>query len=58
LKEHGVYLHYTQDDLEHDRQAGDAFPQEPLVGLIVIADATPLSSWCSCRRPASLWIPH
>ena len=24
LKEHGVYLHYTQDDLEHDRQAGDA----------------------------------
>ncbi len=25
LKEHGVYLHYTQDDLEHDRQAGDAF---------------------------------
>ncbi len=27
LKEHGVYLHYTQDDLEHDRQAGDAFPQ-------------------------------
>ena len=26
LKQHGVYLHYTQDDLEHDRQAGDAFP--------------------------------
>lgn len=25
LKQHGVYLHYTQDDLEHDRQAGDAF---------------------------------
>lgn len=25
LKEHGVYLHYTQDDLERDRQAGDAF---------------------------------
>jgi hypothetical protein len=24
LKEHGVYLHYTQDDLDHDRQAGDA----------------------------------
>jgi hypothetical protein len=27
LKAHGVYLHYTQDDLDHDRQAGDAFPQ-------------------------------
>ena len=27
LKTHGVYLHYTQDDLEHDRQAGDAFHQ-------------------------------
>ena len=27
LKEHGVYLHYTQDDLEHDRQAGNAFRQ-------------------------------
>ena len=27
LKEHGVYLHYTHDDLEHDRQAGDAFRQ-------------------------------
>jgi uncharacterized protein UPF0175 len=27
LKEHGVYLHYTQDDLEHDLQAGDAFRQ-------------------------------
>ena len=25
LKQHGVYLDYTQDDLEHDRQAGDAF---------------------------------
>jgi hypothetical protein len=24
LKEHGVYLHYTHDDLEHDRHAGDA----------------------------------
>lgn len=27
LKQHGVYVHYTQDDLEHDRQAGDALPQ-------------------------------
>ena len=27
LKQHGVYLHYTQDDLEHDRQAGDSFAQ-------------------------------
>ena len=27
LKQHGVYLHYTQEDLEHDRQAGDAFRQ-------------------------------
>ena len=24
LKERGVYLNYTQDDLEHDRRAGDA----------------------------------
>ncbi len=24
LKQHGVHLNYTQDDLEHDRQAGDA----------------------------------
>ena len=23
LKQHGVYLHYTHDDLEHDRQAGN-----------------------------------
>lgn len=27
LKERGVYLQYTQDELEHDRRAGDAFPQ-------------------------------
>jgi predicted HTH domain antitoxin len=26
LKQRGVYLHYTQDDLEHDRHTGDAFP--------------------------------
>jgi hypothetical protein len=25
LKERGVYLNYTQADLEHDRRAGDAF---------------------------------
>ena len=24
LKEHGVFFHYGPDDLEHDRQAGDA----------------------------------
>jgi predicted HTH domain antitoxin len=24
LKEHGVFLHYGEEDLEHDRQAGDA----------------------------------
>jgi hypothetical protein len=24
LKAHGVYLHYTVADLEHDRRAGDA----------------------------------
>ena len=24
LKQHGVHLNYTQADLEHDRQAGDA----------------------------------
>jgi hypothetical protein len=24
LKAHGVYLHYTGADLEHDRRAGDA----------------------------------
>jgi hypothetical protein len=24
LKAHGVYLHYTVTDLEHDRRAGDA----------------------------------
>ena len=27
LKAHGVYLHYTAADLEHDRQAGDALSQ-------------------------------
>jgi hypothetical protein len=27
LKQHGVYLHYTLDDLEHDRQAGDELPE-------------------------------
>jgi hypothetical protein len=27
LKEHGVYLHYTAADLEHDRQVGDALPR-------------------------------
>ena len=26
LKERGVYLHYDQEDLEHDRRAGDAIP--------------------------------
>ena len=24
LKRHGVYLHYTEADLEHDRRVGDA----------------------------------
>jgi hypothetical protein len=27
LKQHGVYQHYNQDDLEHDREAGDALRQ-------------------------------
>jgi Uncharacterised protein family (UPF0175) len=27
LKQHGVYQHYTPDDLEHDREAGDALGQ-------------------------------
>jgi hypothetical protein len=27
LKKHGVYLHYTLADVEHDRQAGDALPR-------------------------------
>ena len=27
LKQHAVYLHYTEADLKHDRQAGDALPQ-------------------------------
>jgi hypothetical protein len=27
LKTHGVYLHYTVADLEHDRRAGDALPR-------------------------------
>ena len=27
LKEHGVYLHYTTADLEHDRQASNALPR-------------------------------
>lgn len=29
LKEHGVYLHYGPEDLEHDRRAGDALPTPP-----------------------------
>ena len=29
LKEHGVYLHYTLADLEHDWQAGDALEAPP-----------------------------
>ena len=29
LKEHGVYLPYGPDDLEHDRQAGDALSIPP-----------------------------
>ena len=29
LKEHGVYLHYALEDLEHDRKAGDALPPQP-----------------------------
>ena len=29
LKEHGVYLQYDLEDLEHDRQAGDALPRPP-----------------------------
>ena len=27
LKHHGVYLHYTASDLEHDREAGNALPR-------------------------------
>jgi len=26
LKEHGVYLHYGVEDLQHDRLAGDSLP--------------------------------
>jgi hypothetical protein len=29
LKGHGVYLHYEEADLEHDRRAGDAIPPPP-----------------------------
>jgi predicted HTH domain antitoxin len=29
LKEHGVFLHYGSEDLEHDRQAGDALSIPP-----------------------------
>ncbi len=29
LKEHGVYLRYGAEDLEHDRQAGDAIQVPP-----------------------------
>ena len=29
LKDHGVFLHYSSDDLDHDRQAGDALPEPP-----------------------------
>ena len=27
LKQHDVYLRYTEDDLAHDRQAGDGLPR-------------------------------
>lgn len=30
LKKHGVFLHYGPEDLEHDRQAGDAIPMPPV----------------------------
>ncbi len=33
LKGHGVFLHYGPEDLEHDRQAGDAIPFPPLARL-------------------------
>lgn len=26
LKQHGVFLHYGNDDLRHDREAGDTLP--------------------------------
>jgi predicted HTH domain antitoxin len=29
LKRHGVYLHYSLEDLKHDRQAGDAIHMPP-----------------------------
>ena len=29
LKDHGVYLHYGRDDLQHDREAGDRLPNAP-----------------------------
>jgi hypothetical protein len=29
LKQHGVYLRYGPEDLEHDRQAGDALGAPP-----------------------------
>jgi predicted HTH domain antitoxin len=29
LRQHGVYLHYSLADLEHDRQAGDAIQAHP-----------------------------
>lgn len=30
LKEHGVYLRYSLEDLDQDRQAGDAIPAPPI----------------------------
>ena len=29
LKDHGVYLHYGPDDLQHDRDEGDRLANEP-----------------------------
>jgi hypothetical protein len=29
LKQHGVFLHYGPEDLQHDRQAGDALSAPP-----------------------------
>jgi hypothetical protein len=46
LKQHGVYLRFGPADLEHDRQVDDALQLAP-DRMIVVADKTPLTTWCS-----------
>ncbi len=57
LKEHGVHLHYSLEDLGEHREISqeleEKFPRESLSGMIVVADTSPLNHLVPIGRSQS-----